>query len=182
MKIRLASKTLVITCLLTTGMYSHQATAAWPASQSEAYYVPQLYNNEKYGDFPPVDIDQTLMSNAAKTPAADAEQSPAAASNITPDTTQTQLYAAPNNPIQTYQPQNYGNYNQQNYNANRYGQNYRPGNMQRGNQGFNFNSPWNNRGNSFSSPMNNNGSSFSFPWGNNGSGFSPWGSNNSWRR
>lgn len=206
MKNRLTRQSLVVISLLMTGLYSHLATATWYVNQSEGYYKPQEYYNDKFGDFPPANIDQTLMRDAGKTPPPQATKPPAPTNNIeSAPVNQPPPRMAPN-ARQAYQQPNYNNYNQQNnnqrnYNSRGYGSNYPGGNMPMGNQGFNFDGPWNNQGNnqgnnrgnnfngpwnsgnSFSNPMNNNGSSFSFPWGNNsGSGFSPWGNNNGWRR
>ena len=184
MRNRLTRKFLVVISLLVTCLYSHLATATWYVNQSEGY-------NNRFGDFPPTDIDQTLMRDAGKTPPVQTTKPPATSNNIeSASATQPQPRMEPNVRQAYQQP----NYNARGYNN---GSNYPGGNMPMDNQGFNFNSPWNNQGNnrgnnfngpwnsgnSFSNPMNNNGSSFSFPWGNsNGSGFSPWGNNTGWGR
>ena len=187
-----------IVCLLVTGFSATPALATWYVNQSEeGYYKPQEYHNERFGDFPPADIDQKLFGHLntkneteeIKPQTDDASLS----SNINqPVSTSNQQVL---NPVQNYSQQNlqqpaFGSYKQrrkftspgmQRHIQNR---NKHLSELRNRRSRSNFNSPWNNRGSSFSGPWNNNGSSVNMPWGNNnGSGFSgPWnnrGSSNS---
>ncbi|MBE9560832.1 MAG: hypothetical protein IMF15_08580 [Proteobacteria bacterium] len=193
MRNRSVKKCLTTVALLATGLSTTSAFANWYANQSENYYKPQEYHNEKYGNFPPADIDEKLFSHlntgdevTASKPSA--ESAPAPAYSKPPPVNQ-----APNYATQNSRQQPYGNYNR--------GQNYAPATGQQQNQqqnqrysrqndyqnnrNTNFNGPWNNNQSSFSGPWDNNGSSFSMPFGNNnnrgnnrsGSG-GPWNNNN----
>jgi hypothetical protein len=192
------SNSLLVVCLLTTGLYTDLANAKWYVNQDEGYYKPQEYYNDKFGDFPPKDIDSKIMKNTVEVKPLQKETEPVeqTESNAT-STYEPEPNTAPNSSDQNYQQPSYGNYGQQNYNQNYYtpGAGYPPNNTQRSgfsgpwnnngsnfsnpwnNNGSNFSGPWNNNGSNFTGPWNNNGSSFSMPWGNNGSGFSPWGNN-----
>jgi len=172
---KLTSNSLIVVCLFVTGLHTNLASAKWYINQSEGYYKPQEFYNDKFGDFPPKDIDSQIMSNTVEVKPLPEEKAPAPqgkdSSTYTPES-----YTTPNNSDQNYQQPPYDNYGQQNY-YNR-GTNYPPGNAY--NQGSNVNGPWNNNGFNFSNPMNNNGSGFSGPWNNNGSNFSgPWNNNGS---
>ena len=54
---------LTTAALLATVLSATTASAAWYVNQSEAYYVPQEYHNEKFGNFPPSDIDEKLFGH-----------------------------------------------------------------------------------------------------------------------
>jgi hypothetical protein len=189
---KLSSNSLIVFCLLTTGLYTNSATAKWYVNKDEGYYKPQEFYNDKFGDFPPKDIDSKIMNNAAETKSLQKETKPAEQTKSSDTSTYEQeSNTTPNSSDQNYQQPPYGNYGQQNYNQNYYnpGAGYPPGNSQGSgfsgpwnNNGSSFSGPWNNNGSNFSGPWNNNGSSFSMPWGNNRSGFSPWGNSNNRRR
>lgn len=203
MRKKLTSNSLIVVCLFATGLYTNLAAAKWYINQSEGYYKPQEFYNDKFGDFPPNDIDSKLMSNADETKPLQEEKAPTEqGADSSTSTYKPKSDTIPNSSDQNYQQPSYDNYSQQNYNQRYYnrGTNYPPGNNQGSNfsnpmnnngpgfsgpwnnNGSRFSGPWNNDGSNFSNPMNNNGSGFSMPWGNNRSGFSPWGNNNSRRR
>lgn len=163
--------------------------------------------NQRYGDFPPTDIDARL-SDATKETTLEANKTDKAAetSAASSDTAATavnsnQAATAPpaqTNAAQPLQQPAYGNYYQNGY--------YAPPGMPQGmrgydrrstfsnpwnsrgssftgpwnNRGSSFGTPWNSRGSGYRGPWNNNGSSFSAPWNNNRSGFRPWGNGGSW--
>jgi len=56
-------KSFTAVCLLVTSLSTTSALAAWYVNQSEGYYKPQEYHNERFGDFPPADIDQKLFGH-----------------------------------------------------------------------------------------------------------------------
>ncbi len=194
---------LITACLLIPALSATPVFASWNNTESETYYKPQKYNNGKYGDFVPADINQKLFGHLNT----DAEKNesniqienntvtPGSAQTASPGVQQVQRppqNAAQNRSQQYYQQPVYNNYNQsRQYNPpgnQRYNRNTNingPGNNSsnfRGpwnNSGSNFSGPWNNNGSNFSGPWNNNSSNFSEPWNNNGSSFSmPWGNNN----
>ena len=192
MKNRSVKKCLTAVVLLATGLSATQASANWYMDQSKDYYKTPQYQDNKYGNFPPLDIEEKLFrhlntdaeAEESKTPTANA---PATTYNNQPATTD---IPQTSNPAQNYQQPAYGNYYQ--------GRNYAPGSQRRYNRNTNFSGPWNNNGSSSSmpwgnnnrsgsgfnpmgnaGPWNNNNSNFSGPWDNNGSSFSmPWGNNN----
>jgi hypothetical protein len=162
--------------------------------------------NQRYGDFPPTDIDEQLSDatketnlEASKTDKAVKEDTapanPAAATANSKPAVAAPAQATGTQPLQ--QPA-YGNYYQNGY--------YAPPGMPQGmrgydrrsafsnpwnsrgsrftgpwnNRGSSFGTPWNSRGSGYRGPWNNNGSSFSAPWNNNRSGFRPWGNGGSW--
>ena len=183
-------------CLLVSSLSAAPpALATWYINdQSEGYYKPQEYHNERFGDFPPADIDQKLFGHLNTEN--EVEESKSVNDNTSlSTTTSNQPVSSSNqqlsNPAQNYSEQNY----QQPaaYGSNDRGRNYiSPGlerhirkrnehlSETRNNRGSSFSGPWNNRGSSFSGPWNNRGSSFSGPWNNRGSSFSgPWDNNGS---
>ena len=199
MKKKFISRNLTICSILTTALTAANAGAGW--NNAEAY---RGYN-QKFGDFPPLDIDQQLSNTTAEI-----DQSIQLSTQKTQPQAQQQLQPAPqaapqsinNATVNTQQlpVQAPGGYVQQPAYGGYY-QGSQPPGMQRYNRGYGFNGPWNNnrsnfsgpwnnrgsgfngpwsnRGSSFNGPWNNRGSSFSGPWNNNGSSFSmPWGNNN----
>jgi len=188
MKNRLTGKILVVTGLLVTALYSQLTAATWYNNQSNGYY------NKDFGNFPPTDLDQTLMRDSIKTTTTQTTETDSQTDNTeTTDLQQAQPATVPSippgNSRQTYQQPDYRNRQPQAYQQRRPPRNGsqpttagRPMN----NQGFNFSSPFNNRSNNynnngsgFGGPWNNSGSRFNGPW-NNGSGFSnPMNNNNS---
>ena len=207
MKDRSISKISTAICLLVTSLSAAPpALATWYMNnQSEGYYKPQEYHNERFGDFPPADIDQKLFEHLNTEN--NVEESKSVTDNTSlSTTTSNQPVSSSNqqlsNPAQNYSEQNY----QQPaaYGSNDRGRSFTsPGlerhirkrneylsglrnnrgssfNAPRNNRGSSFSGPWNNRGSSFSGPWNNRGSSFSSPWNNRGSSFSgPWNNNGS---
>ena len=166
---------LTTVALLATTLSATTAFANWYMNQSEGYYKPQEYHNDKYGNFPPADIDEKLFGHL-NTDAQTEESKPLAAD--IPATSYSNQTAPPpanqqvQNPAANYQRPAYGNYNQN--------RNYAPRGNQRYSRSTNFNGPWDNNQSSFSGPWNDNGSSFSGPWNNNGSSFGgPWNNNGS---
>ena len=163
---------LTAATLLAASLSATTAFANWYMNQSEGYYKPQEYHNDKYGNFPPADIDEKLFGHLNTE--AQAEESKPLAADI-PATSYSNQTAPPRNPqgqnpVPNYQRPAYGNYNQN--------RNYAPRGNQRYNRNTNFSGPWNNNRSSFSGPWNNNGSSFSGPWNNNRSGTgAPWNNN-----
>ncbi|MDT8283306.1 MAG: hypothetical protein RQ982_10955 [Gammaproteobacteria bacterium] len=204
------SNSLIVVCLFATGLYVELASAKWYVNDSEGYYKPQEFYNDKFGDFPPKDIDSQIMNSTDETRPPQAEKKPAIQREVSTTST---YQPGPDTIGQNQQQLPYNNYGQQNYNQGYYNQPpfNNTGNSQRpdfgnptnsngfgfsgpwNNNGSNFNNPmnnnrsgfsgpWNNNGSNFSGPWNNNGSNFSMPWGNNGSGFNPWGNNSGRRR
>ncbi len=185
---------LIASTLLVTSLSATPVLANWYVNQSEGYYKPTEYYNDKYGDFPPADIDEKLFSHL-NTPTdvkenTTAVTTPPVVPSADPAPIQQPLNPTPNYSGQNYQQPAYNNYNRGrnfatpgNQNANRNTSFNGPWNNNRNNNGSSFSGPWNNNGSSFSGPWNNNrnnnGNSFSAPWNNNGSNFSmPWGGNN----
>ena len=182
MKRRSVFKSLQIAGYLTTGLYAGISYADW--SQKEPYGG----YNKRYGDFPPVDIDQQLSGNSYENATAQSPP-PQTVPNTNTDTNVKQqpasaIPAQPQQQVQvmqqaiqpTVQQPAYGGYyqNQMPYGAQPY---YRGSGYSgpRNNRGSSFSGPWDNSGSSFSGPWNNRGSGFSGPWNNRGSGFSgPW--------
>lgn len=181
MKNRSFRKGLTTVSLLVTSLSASPAFAGSYANQSEGYYKQNQYHNDRYGDFPPADIDEKLSAHintgAVEETAKQAPANPQVPANRNPPVSTANPQVA--NPAQGYPLQNsqqpaYGNYYQ--------GRNYAPYGNQGYNRGYNrntnFNGPWNNNRSNFSGPWNNNGSSFSGPWNNNRSGFGgPWDNN-----
>ena len=196
MKNRSGRKSFTAVCLLVTSLSATPALAAWYVnqSQSEGYYKPQEYHNERFGDFPPADIDQKLFGHLNTENKTEESKSPTDSTSFSSTINQ----PLPTSNQQVLNPaQNY-NYSEQNaqqpaYSGYNRGRNYTsPGmerhirnreahlNRSRNNRGSSFSGPWNNSKSGFSGPWDNSGSNFSMPWGNNsgnndGSNFSgPW--------
>ena len=177
MKNRSIKKSLTATCLLVTSLSAAPVLAAWYVNQSEGYYKPQEYHNERFGDFPPADIDQKLFAhlNAENK----TEEIKPQTDNASLSSTSAQAVPTGNqqvlNPAQNYSEQNSQRPAFDNYNR---GRNYTSPGMERHirNRDAHLNRVKNNRSSSFSAPWDNSRSSFSGPWDNNGSNFSmPWG-------
>jgi len=166
-------KCLQIAGCLSTSLYAGISYADW--SQKEPYGG----YNQRYGDFPPVDIDQQLSGNSSNNTTAQSPP-PQPVANTDTNLNQPPATTGAAQPQQQPQPQRQAVQQavqpvmqQPAYGA--YYQNQLPYGAQPYNRGQGFSGPWNNRGSSFSGPWNNNGSSFSGPWNNRGSGFSgPW--------
>jgi hypothetical protein len=172
-------------CFLVTSLSAAPVFANWYANQSgtEDYYEPNNYNNGKFGEFPPADIDKKLFGHL--TTDKEAVENKTKTDDAVVTTNSKRPLAVNNqqvqNPAQQYSQQNpqqpaYSRYNR--------GRNYPQQRNQRYNRSAGFNGPWNNNNSGFSGPWNNNGSSFSGPWnggGNDrGSNFSgPWNNNGS---
>lgn len=179
---------LSLVCLLAAGLYASQAVHAdWSGDKLYKGY------NQRYGDFPPTDIDAQLSEatkernlEASKTDkSAETNATPAdtaaATANSMPAITPPAQATATTQPLQ--QQPAYGNYYQ-------YG--YYPPPVMRGydrrstyanpwnNGRSNFSGPWNNRGSNFGTPWNSRGSGFRGPWNNNRSGFRPWSNGGGW--
>ena len=195
MKDRSVRKCSTAICLLVTSLSAAPpALATWYMNDSEGYYKPQEYHNERFGDFPPADIDQRLFSHLNTEN--EVEESKSLTDNASLSTNSDQAVSTSNqqisNPAQNYSelnsqlPAPYGSYNR--------GRNYTSPGLERhirkrneflsrqpwNNRGSSFSGPWNSRESSFSGPWNNRGSSFSGPWNNRGSSFSgPWNNNGS---
>lgn len=180
MKNRLTGKILVVTGVLVTALYSQLTIATWDNNQSDGYYKPQQYHNKSFGNFPPTDLDQTLMRDSIKTTTTEA-------SSQTDTTETTDLQQAqpaivpdmpPGNSRQTYQQPDYRNRSPQAYQQRlppRYGRQPTAAGQPMNNQGFNFSSPFDNRSNNRSNNFNNNRSGFGGSWNNSGSSFNgPW--------
>lgn len=185
MKNRSVRISLMAVCLPVVSLSTAPAFATWYVNESDGYYKPQEYHNERYGDFPPADIDQKLFGhlNTEKDTIPKTDDASLSSSSNQSSVSRSSQQALP--PAQNYTQQ----YNQQPaYDGYNRGRNYTsPGlekhrqnrnaylNSQRNNRGSSFSGPRNSRGSSFSAPWNNNGSSFSGPWNKQGSGFSgPW--------
>jgi len=186
MKSRSGRKSFTAVSLLITSLSATPALATWYVNQSEGYYKPQEFHNERFGDFPPADIDQKLFGHLNTENKAEESNSQtdnaSISSNINqPVSTSNQQVL---NPAQNYSEQNtrqpaYGNYNRdRKFTSPGLERHLRNRDAHLSNRNARLSSPRNNRGSSFSGPWNNRGSSFSGPWDNNGSSFSmPWGSN-----
>lgn len=178
MRTESVKKGLIVVCLLVTSLSTASVLADWNIDQS---YKPQeFYENGKFGNFPPTDIDQKLLGqmDAAKELQKD---------QFRPDSTLDSSGSNQPVPVATNQQastsasdcakQNLQQPVYDNYNRSR---NTYPQNHQRYNRGTGFSGPWNNNGSNFSGPWNNNGSNVSMPWGDNGSGFNPMGNGGGW--
>jgi hypothetical protein len=189
MKKRLFRRCLSIVCMLATGLCASTAFADWSLDQSRGY------QNKRFGDFPPADIDQQLQNNLVDNNPVEESKSQYKSDSDTSSSYQSETYPVLDYSEQNSQQLNYGSYDQ--------ARNIRPRSRRlQDNRGTSFSGPWNNNGSSFtvpwgnrgsgfstpwdnnntnfSGPWDNNGSSFAVPWGNNGSGFSPWGNRRSW--
>jgi hypothetical protein len=177
-------------CLPVASLSTAPAFATWYMSETDGYYKPQEYHNEKFGDFPPADIDQKLFGHLTT----EKEESIPKTDSTSLSSSSNQLVSPPGNPQVLNPAQNYTQpYTQQPaYGSYNRGRNFTSPGMERhirnrnahisnspwNNRSSSFSGPWNSRGSSFSGPWNNNGSSFSGPWNNRGSGFSgPWNNN-----
>ena len=185
-------KSLQIAGFLTTALYTATSFADWSQKHPYGGY------NQRYGDFPPLDIDQQLSRSDDKNTTEQSQPQPAQSTGANATQPAATSNIVQNNATQPVQPAiqqpAYGGYyqNQMPYGARPYSRN----------TGFNgpwnnsrsgFSGPWNNRGSGFSGPWggrnggpnftgpwNNNGSSFTAPWSNDRSGFSPWGNGGGW--
>lgn len=172
--------------LLITSLHANLALAGWSNSSSPGNY------NQRFGDFPPLDIDQQLQDNLETMEANEKSEGNQSLDNSESNTygaNQTETSPVQNNAEKNYQEPGYGNYNRSRSsrprsNNRRSGfsspwNNNRSGFGMPWNNSSGFSGPWDNNGSSFSAPWNNRGSGFSMPWSNNGSGFSgPWDNNN----
>jgi hypothetical protein len=206
MKGRSVRKSSTAICLLVTSLSAATpALATWYMNDSEGYYKPQEYHNERFGDFPPADIDQKLFGHLNDEKKA--EESKSVTDNTSPYTTTTNQPVSSSNQQVSNPAQNYPEQNFQQpaaYGSNDPGRNYMSPGLERhirtrnahlnelrnkrgsgfsapwDNSRSSFSGPWNNRGSSFSAPWDNSRSSFSGPWNNRGSSFSgPWDNNGS---
>ena len=197
-------KYLITISILVSGLSATTASANWYVQQSEGYYKPKEYHNERYGDFVPADINQKLFGQKntddtpveSKTLTDTAPVEPSYNQTIAPDNQQARNFT------QQYQQPAYNRYNQSrnytspvessnnqtivpdNQQAQNLTQQYQQPAYNRYNQNRNYTPPANRRNSrntNFNGPWNNNSSSFSGPWNNNkGSNFSgPWNSNGS---
>lgn len=163
---RLSRIGLPVVCLLCTSFSTGSVIAGWEGK------IPKGYYNQGYGDFPPLNIEQTLFEHltTADTP----EKSEPLDTNST-SSNQAVIPQTYNNPVQSYSGQNYSGQNRQNAQQPAYGRyeqrrNHKQPNTRKNNRSANFNGPWNSNGSSFSGPWNNRGSGFNPP-GFSGSGF-----------
>lgn len=162
---------LITISILVQGLSATSVSATWYVHQSEAYYKPEQYHNEKYGDFVPADIQKKLfghlITNNTKVEINTlSDNSPAASSNnqtVTPDNQKIMNQTRKITRQQYQQPAN------SRYKQNR---NYTTPENRRYSRNANFNAPLNNMGPNFSGPRSSNGSSFSGPWNNSGSSLS----------
>ena len=178
MRTKSVKKCLMAACLLVNSLSTTPVLSDWNIDRS---YKPQeFYDNNKFGDFPPTDLDQKLLGqlNIVNEPEkgkfrTDNTLNSSARNQPTPRAANRQASTpTPDCAKQNSRQPAYSNYNR--------GRNPYPQGNQRYNRNTNFNGPWNNSGSGFSGPWNNNGSSFSGPWNNNGSNFNmPWGNNGS---
>ena len=186
MKNRSSRKSFTAVCLLVTSLSATPVLATWYVNQDEGYYKPQEYHNERFGDFPPADIDQKLFGHLNTENKA--EESNSQTNNASLSSTSNQSVPTSNqqvlNPAQNYSEQNtrqtaYDNYNRdRKFTSPGLERHLRNRDAHLGNRNARLSSPGNNRSSSFSGPWDNSGSSFSGPWDNNGSSFSmPWGNN-----
>lgn len=181
MKIRSVKKYLMVVCSLATCLSTVPILADWDINQS--YKAEEFYDNGKFGNFPPADIDQKLsrhLNTVNKSEEGqfrtDSTLDSSGSKQSAPVTTNQQAPATTSDCAkQNLQQPAYNNYNR--------GSNPYPQNNQRYNRSTSFSGPWSNNGSSFSGPWNNDGSNFSMPWGtNNGSGFNPMGNDGGWSR
>ena len=187
MKNRLFRTCITGSCLLVVSLSTAPVLAGWYSNQSEIYYKPQEFHNDRFGDFPPADIEQKIFSHVVPDDKPVEKETSNEAPSV-PATSNQQVLEQP----QISSQQNYSQqYNQQpaytNYNRSRNitspaNQRYNRNTNLRGprnNNRTSFSGPWNNSGSGFSGPWDNSGSGFSGPWNNSGSGFSgPWNNNN----
>jgi len=188
MKHRLVRKTV---CLLVTSLSIPPALADWYYNQSEWYYKPQEYHNEKYGNFPPDDINKKLFGHLLTDNKTEEKKSKKDSAALLSTSNQPATNQPALSPAQNYTQPDYRQQNQQQAIANNYnlGRNHAPPGRQSYNRNTNFSGPWNNNRSNFSGPwnngrlnngpLNNHGSSFNMPWGNNRSGFNPMVNNSS---
>ena len=179
MRTKPVKRGLMAVCLLVTSLSTVPVLADWNIDQS--YKPEKFYDNGKFGNFPPSDIDQKILrqmdtvnqpKNGQFRPdstldSSGSNQPAPAATNLQAST------SASDCAKQNLQQAAYDNYNRS--------RNTYPQNQQRYNRSTSFSGPWNNNGSNFSGPWNNNGSNVSMPWGgDNGSGFNPMGNGGGW--
>lgn len=192
MRCRLVRKCLPIVCLLASSFYTGLVLADWYGEESQQYY------SQKFGSFPPLDIDKQLdegmkTDNQLEQGQLEQDQSqnisqPQNIGAINPDKSlqqssyPTQEYAVQKPPQTNYPGTNYpntsnlNNYEQESAVSSR---SVKPQNKRhrkpKKKRESGFSDPWSSRGSGFSAPWDNSSSSFSGPWNNRGSGFSgPW--------
>ena len=188
MKNRSNRKSLPIVCFLATGLCTGQVIADWSGDKLYGGY------NQRYGNFPPMDIDKQLSDNSVtdnepEESLSQTDNAPVSSSSNQPFPTSNQQAL---NPAQNYSEQNfqqpaYGSYNRgrKSTSPGRERYNRRSGSgsgfgMPWDNNRSGFSGPWDNRGSGFSAPWDNSRSSFGGPRDNRGSGFSgPWDNNRS---
>ncbi len=174
-----------IFCLLASSLYASLVPADWYGEQSQQYY------SQKFGNFPPLDIDQQLEESMK----ADNQLEQSLSQNISATGSdsgnQSDSYARQENSVQKTQQTDYLSYDQgrsaglhsASQQKKRHNAKKKRGSGFSGpwnNKGSGFSGPWSNKGSGFSGPWDDSGSNFSFPWNNNGSGFSsPWDGNGS---
>jgi hypothetical protein len=176
MKTRSVKKYLMAVCSLVTGLSTVPVLADWNINQS--YKPENFYDNGKFGNFPPSDIDQKLLRQLDTVNQPEKGQ-------FRPDSTLDSSGRNQPAPVATNQQASTSasdcakqNLQQPAYNSYNRSRNAYPQNNQRYNRSTSFSGPWNNNGSNFSGPWNNNGSNMSMPWGNNESGFNPMGNGN----
>ena len=181
MKASSVKKYLMIVCSTLTCLSSVPILADWNVDQP--YNAEQFYDNGKYGNFPPTDIDQRLSEHLdiVNKP----EKGQFRADSTIDSSVSKQSAPVATNPQAPTITSDCAKQNLQQaaYNNYKRGRNPYTQNDQRYNRGTSFSGPWNSNGSNFSGPWNNNGSNFSMPWGNNnGSGFNPMGNGSGWGR
>lgn len=180
MKNRSDRKSLPIVCFLAAGLCTGQVIADWSGDKLYGGY------NQRYGNFPPTDIDQQLSGNTdneAEESMSQIDNAPLSSSSNQPVSTSNQqvLYPAQNYAEQNFRQPAFDSYNRdRKFTSPGLERHIRNRNEHLRNRNARLNSPWNNRGSNFSAPWNNRGSGFSAPWNNSGSNFSgPWDNNRS---
>lgn len=186
MRNSLLKKHLQTALLLLTGLLVNQVSAGWSDASSHGIY------NQRFGDFPPLDIDQQLQDSMnrheAELKEQQSEKKSTGNTNSTGSTYQTDS-AVKQVPIQQdgatkpYQNPAVGGVN------NLQGVNTTVNNSSQKNQGdgkkkkkkkhkkkkSGFDFPWGNNNNGFSFPWSNSGSGFNAPWNNRRSSHDrPW--------
>lgn len=173
MRIKLIKKCLQMVCLLATSLCANMVFANWYGDQSQGFY------KQKYGDFPPLDIDQQIQDSLSNSNKPEESKPQDNGDSGSASSYQPASHPAQNYPAQSSLKPNYGSYNRDRI-VSPHGGNPRkksgPGSSGPwSNNGSGFSAPWSNNGSGFSAPWNSRKSGFSAPWSNNGSGFSPWG-------
>lgn len=193
MRIRVVKKHLQVVCVLVMGLLVEQVFAGWSDAGPQGYYKPR-----KYGDFPPLDIDEQLQQSMNYQEelikqkysgiSQPRDESAKPAGSIPQSKT-----AIPPQPLMPYQQpaadiSDAGDAEEIDADAaddddklanDGTKKKKKKKKKKKNNSGFGF--PWGNNNSGFKFPWSNSGSGFPAPWNNRRSSYDrPWDNRNPW--